>query len=153
MCVPAGATRLIRPAVNASSAVKKRPVSATSVPNAPAPRKCIRPQYLAAPRPRGVSVIWNLVPASATIRSDSSTMPTASPRTYPCGAAMTGFQFTDFVSRSPEFAPERVVESHHQLVAEGVELLRPVQGERHHVVVAHVLDEHGCLLRVDLQEL
>ena len=57
MYVPVGATRLITPAASASSAVKKRPVSATSVPKAPAPRKCIMPQYFAPPRPRGVSVI------------------------------------------------------------------------------------------------
>ena len=78
-CCPSGATRLMIPAARASSAVKKRPVSATSLAKAAPPRKFSRAQYFAPPRPRDVSVTWNFVPASATIKSHSSTMPSARP--------------------------------------------------------------------------
>ena len=53
---PCGATRSMTLAARASSAVKKRPVSATSVANAPPPRKFSSAQYFAPDRPRGVSV-------------------------------------------------------------------------------------------------
>src|SRR5262249_9550433 len=40
-------------------------------------------------------------------------------------------------------AAERLVQGHDQLVAEGVELFRPVQGDGRDMVFASVLDEHA----------